>query len=202
MNWGLLHCRWILYQLNYQGSTTNLFSKFLLMSRFFQPLLSSHVALSENERAENQNSLSPFRGRCWGSLPLGTRLAGSSPASHPFRHQSPLLTSPFLPCLTSPWPLLLGSDIFLRPLALPQVVLLIITPLKRIAKLPASLMGVILALIHRCARALLGGFSAPNDPGPGHTIPSDQGCSTTLCFLKVWNAESLPTTTFLTKQNS
>ena len=87
-------------------------------------------------------------------------------------------------------------------LALPQVVLLIVTPLKRIAKLPASLIGVILALIHRCARALLGGFSAPNGPGPGHTIPSEQGCSITPCFLKVWSAKSLPTTTFLTKQNS
>ena len=115
MNWGLLHCRWILYQLNYQGSTTNLFPKLLLMSRYFQPLLSSHVAMSENEWAEYQNSISPFRGGCWGGLPLGTRLAGSSLASHPFMHQSPLLTSPFLNCLASPWPPLPGSNIFLRP---------------------------------------------------------------------------------------
>ena len=32
LNWGLLHCRWILYQLSYEGSPTQFTEKFLIHS--------------------------------------------------------------------------------------------------------------------------------------------------------------------------
>ena len=66
-NWGLLHCRWILYQLSYEGSTNNREDEFCeFFSHYISPPII--VRMNINEKKIHRITLwpsGPTRNRLW-----------------------------------------------------------------------------------------------------------------------------------------
>ena len=109
-NPGLLHCRWILYQLSHQGSPDMAGGIFFLFIFFWQEVFSIHNSFPSSQQTEDLTANSPFSlltplpvGRWLKDLLLKPKCA-CAPLStlhkwiHTFNREAPFTPIPSLRC--------------------------------------------------------------------------------------------------------